>query len=538
MSFSTQALRYGWVALASLGVITGTTIYIVNNARHQIKPEDMAELFLGVHERCLATQTSTNKSTYIIYDGMHRKNVTYTNDGTYAVPPPVYTYLWPKTNSDIAPRVAFPLYPEDFNSYPGANGKFMANPEGVTGVHFLALSVCYTSFWPDGVSHVIAYSNPISYYRNLPLTQTVNYASSYTSTGGYVWVTSVFSNTVWVPLDHHFEYVTNIIGGPSWYTRRVDDLDCNFFNSWFYQMNTTIKALIPYYVDTNTVYDGTTNIVMLTVTGLWASLGIGDKTNQFTRTPCWTNPVSTNWVVNYTSYWPSTNGTATNINYTSDYRQVVNYAQSWTATGGHVWVTSSNWANSVVTVTNTATYGDYPWQIYVEDLQERYKVLNALAIVPFGKCVGTNLSGNLDMVQIIGTGVSGTNTTPNIRQGTWSVGLLDGSAYDTSMGEYGLWPLAYNFVYFGVTYNPYQIYFDWYALPASCSMKISLLGTLGRVKIWGATSYAYKNEPITVANGYTSIDINFSSTNAGGYGWVNLYGTIAPQFSYCTNKYW
>jgi hypothetical protein len=83
-------------------------------------------------------------------------------------------------------------------------------------------------------------------------------------------------------------------------------------------LDTTIKSLVPYYVDTNTVYDGATNIVMLTVTGLWASLGIGDKTNKFTREP---------------------------------------------AIGA-----------------NAATYGDYPWQIYVEDLQERYKVLNALKI--------------------------------------------------------------------------------------------------------------------------------------------------------------
>jgi hypothetical protein len=143
-------------------------------------------------------------------------------------------------------------------------------------------------------------------------------------------------------------------------------------------LDSKIKALVPCYVDADTVYDGTTNIIMLTVTGLWASLGIGDGTNQFTRTPAWTNPISTNWIVNYTSYWPSTNGTATNINYTSDYRQVVNYAQSWTATGGHVWVASSNWASEVVTVTNVATYGDYPWQIYAQDLEERYKVLNAL----------------------------------------------------------------------------------------------------------------------------------------------------------------
>ncbi|MBU1858223.1 MAG: hypothetical protein KKC28_14695, partial [Verrucomicrobia bacterium] len=86
--------------------------------------------------------------------------------------------------------------------------------------------------------------------------------------------------------------------------------------------NLDLKAtnLVPCYVDDNTVYDGTTNIVMLAVTGLWAQLEIGDRTNQFTGTP---------------------------------------------AIG-----------------TNSATYGDYPWRIYVTNLQERYTVLNALKTLP------------------------------------------------------------------------------------------------------------------------------------------------------------
>jgi len=74
-----------------------------------------------------------------------------------------------------------------------------------------------------------------------------------------------------------------------------------------------IKSLVPCYLDTNNPPHN------LTVTGLWASLGIGDGTNKFTRTP---------------------------------------------ALG-----------------TNVATYGDYPWQIYEEDLVERYKVLNALEYI-------------------------------------------------------------------------------------------------------------------------------------------------------------
>ena len=98
-------------------------------------------------------------------------------------------------------------------------------------------------------------------------------------------------------------------------------------------MASKIKSLVPFYVDTNTVYDGTTNIAMLTVTGLWAQLKIGNWTNQFTCTP---------------------------------------------AIG-----------------TNAATYGDAPWRIYATNLQERCKVLNALKQRKLREYVsnGTNFSG-------------------------------------------------------------------------------------------------------------------------------------------------
>lgn len=185
MGFSVQAVRYGWVALASLGVLTGATIYVSKNQRHQVKPLDIIEIALGTDERVMALQTGTNES-------------------------------------------GAPVYP-------------VARP---------------------------------SFVRTL------------TDTNG----ASVS--------------VTNTIG---WHIDRA----------MMVSLDATIKAIVPYYCDTNTVYAGTTNITMLTVTGLWASLGIGDRTNEFTRTP--------------------------------------------------------------EIGTNAATYGDYPWQIYVEDLQERYKVLNALS---------------------------------------------------------------------------------------------------------------------------------------------------------------
>ena len=82
-------------------------------------------------------------------------------------------------------------------------------------------------------------------------------------------------------------------------------------------LDTKIKALCPYYVDTNSVYDGTTNIIMHTFTGLLASLDLGDHTN-FTAIP---------------------------------------------AIG-----------------TNVATYGPWAWRNYVVAWQERYKVLEALKV--------------------------------------------------------------------------------------------------------------------------------------------------------------
>lgn len=88
-------------------------------------------------------------------------------------------------------------------------------------------------------------------------------------------------------------------------------------NNLMSDLDLKAKALVPCYVDDNTIYSGTTNIAMLTTNGLWATLQIGDKTNQFTGTP---------------------------------------------AIG-----------------TNPPTYGDYPWRIYVEEIKERYKVLYSLS---------------------------------------------------------------------------------------------------------------------------------------------------------------
>lgn len=432
MAFSFQDIKYGWVALASLGIITGTTIYVVNNQRQQVRPEDIIEIALGVHERCLATQYSTNPVSYY-------------------VTPPSFVRTW--------------------------------------------------------------------------------YSNVYTTDG-----VTVYTNTV-----------TNTIG---WHIDR----------SMMIELDVKIKALVSYYCDTNTVYDGSPDIRMLTATGLWASLQIGDKTNQFTREPCWTNPISTNWIVNYTSYWPSTNGVATNINYTSQYQQVVNYAESWTATGGHVWVSYSNWPSMVVQVTNAATYGDYPWQIYKEDLEERYKVLNALL---YGfKGASYNSGFNQDAVSICyGNWEDAKNACDAL---PWSpssnnVPLYCWSGSEMSVGgdvcaEKHLYASK---AYVGslntdITHNA-MCYFkaDSNNIPQGHILQFDDFG-LGYIQ--NAFVYIEESGESTESEYITSswlglepnqanwIAMNWASeappTSGRGFGFDSVYWIVRWNFQYCTNKYW
>ena len=198
MAWNFTDLRYGWKITTGI-VLAGTTIYVANNTRWRVNQADVIELALGVHERCLATQTGTNKA----------------GEPVYAVAPPVIVRSW--------------------------------------------------------------------------------YSNSYEST-----VTNGVTN--WFAV-LHTNIVTNAIG---WRTDRqmMVDLDAKIF------------ALIPYYVDTNSAYDGSSNISMLTVTGVFASLQIGDHTNQFTAIP---------------------------------------------AIG-----------------TNAATFGPWAWRNYIVAWQERYKVMNVM----------------------------------------------------------------------------------------------------------------------------------------------------------------
>ena len=358
MAYSKTALKYGWLILT--GITLGTTIFVVNNQRNQVKQEDIIEIVLGVTERCLATQYTTNDPPY------------------YRVAPPSFVRNW------------------DYQYW-----------------QYGGYKICYTSYWPNATPNVVCYTNfRTDAYVKPP---NVSYAESWTATGGYVWVT----RGGWpysYPMEEKGETITNTIG---WHTDRA----------MMVSLDATIKALVPYYVDTNSVYDGTTNIAMLTVTGLWDTLDIGDGTNKFTRTPAWTNQIGTNWIVSYTNLETqgslsqtnafavyTTNGGVVTTNFYYQFGYSLEYTNKhvcyttsqdmavWVVTDiGSVYVRWLNYPESAGTetrwrerfvptqgyfmsnfpqvvsqTTNAATYGDYPWQIYVEDLQERYKVLEAL----------------------------------------------------------------------------------------------------------------------------------------------------------------
>ena len=509
MSFATQALRYGWVALASLGALTGTTIYVLNNQRHQVKPEDVIELVLGVTERCLATQTGISSNQVVTTNEVGTITTNWIEFGVYAVSPPTFVRSWMKTNVMVTAGTAY--------------------------------TVCYTSYWPSttGVGVVHSYTSNAQ--------PSINYAASWTATNGWVW-TNV-SRWPSMTVTDTVEIVTNTIG---WHT----DLGMLIL------LDTRIKGIVPLYLNTNTVYNGSTNISFLTVTGLWASLNIGDGTNRFTREPAWTNTF-TNWIINYTSYWPSTSGVAVTNCYTSDYRQVVNYAASWTATGGHVWVTSSNWASEVVIVTNAATYDDYPWQIYAEDLEERYKVLEALKMLPLRKSCWseTNFIGMSNInYMAIGADTDGAMSDGHFYHGSEDLGEADYSLTNIYADARRVrTPPSYwlrgDYISFGVPGGrinspapdidgismviELERFIGSQSAPAApYKAQITLLGT-PHVRIYYAFEGFGANTNYTITYTPTSVDV--SGMLRPWYTerlYVYYYPIVTFPFLYCTNKWW
>ena len=278
--------------------------------------------------------------------------------------------------------------------------------------------------------------------------------------------------------------VTNSI---SWYTDRA----------MMVSLDATIKALCPYYVDTNSVYDGTTNIVMLTVTGLWASLNIGDGTNKFTAIPGWTNAATTNY--------SGTNAISTNA-----------------------------------ATTNIVSYGPWAWRNYVVAWQERYKVLEALKVVRLGLCVGTNFPYS-------GATISGTWYSPQypfgFYQGASLLGTNQGVSYPISMGAN---QYDYQNPYSSLTagnatgLNNYPCWFKaayYYGTNAFVSFEFNL-DTPEHTEIWNVIRQDILGggeDNLYYDASSFSINRPFIYQNDSIY---YILATITPDFLYCTNKFW
>lgn len=150
-------------------------------------------------------------------------------------------------------------------------------------------------------------------------------------------------------------------------------------------LDATIRSLVPSFVDDALMSNGTfdayftantnaTSLPMLTVTGLWARLGIGDGTNQFTATPAVPIPANTSWIYSFTGVVDYTEA-MTAVCYTAQEYHVINVATAWQ--GGTV--AYSNATPLITAATNMpATFGDYPIQIHSNAFLERARVLNAL----------------------------------------------------------------------------------------------------------------------------------------------------------------
>lgn len=385
MAWSFTSLKYGWKIPTSIA-LAAVTIYVANNTRWRVNQADVIELALGVHERCLATQTTTNP--------------------TYAVAPPSFVRSW-YSNSYVTTNV------------PG-----------------------------DAVTN---------------------------------WTAQLHTNVF-----------TNVIG---WRTDRA----------MMIELDAKIKELVPYYIDTNTVYDGTTNIVMLTVTGVWASLGIGDGTNQFTSIPSWTNNVG------------ETNCT-----------------------------------------TNAATFGPWAWRNYMVAWQERYKVLNALKLykAPFAYSV----TGAFNKVAQGGTPQTAqgyADVAAIFNETSWSPDVFDNLFYGGAFldNDYILsWSMVRvktklkidGISNANLTANSWQMYLLVNKYPWPVAVETVFYeegyGTNRNYHLFqdgsGSPSYPYVTPYIGDVDAV--LDLRLDPTDIWANGWrvESLVFLIDWQFSYCTNKYW
>jgi hypothetical protein len=120
---------------------------------------------------------------------------------------------------------------------------------------------------------------------------------------------------------------------------------------------------------------------------------------------------------------------------------------------------------------NVATYGDYPWQIYVGDLQERYKVLNALKVTIATRKASTNGSHFHSFGMVWRRDLTGqhwTNTVTGASDNTYKpysyadlLGLPNGYNYSAN-ADWEVYYYDFGEFYHKMSYAEYKQYFTWY----------------------------------------------------------------------------
>jgi len=269
------------------------------------------------------------------------------------------------------------------------------------------------------------------------------------------------------------------------------------------ELDTKLIALCPYYVDTNSVYDGTTNIIMHTFTGLLTSLDLGDHTN-FTAIP---------------------------------------------AIG-----------------TNIATYGPWAWRNYVVAWQERYKVLNAMKMTKrdLGWTVATTNERYLFVNN--GDGRTNYDVMVAYYSSHWPSDHVAGyhvcakmtdlnySDYPRIIGLEGWCAYAYvNSIYVDTNLSKSVSYFvrskgwqNWMSGPFVFNAQGVTMGTNWTLLTTANIGFNSSNPvPVIVGdeNSGCPTVIPFSDTydeNDFFYGWElqDITVTCDWTFNYCANKYW
>jgi hypothetical protein len=430
-----QKLAYGTLAAAGIA-LTGATIYQAGSNRRQVHPVDIIELMEGVAERQaallsvpLTDRVTTNWMTAwaadpsgLTYPVRSGSNVTYV---PYVTPAGSNAYVLTNRNVGLA----------IYQSVNVTTGRYIWGQwTNLTAVGFGgALDGAYTlrTNWIGTTSRLYLYAQVADPHyvlldagpgQAVPLrlceydpewswpNPNTNFPAEYTEYDDWAYTTLFETAPGSTPragwLAGPWDAGTGTFAGvgsvdtnalrdaAAVVTQRVRNaLAWALPRATVAALDTAILALVPQYVDdSRTNSAGTfddwfagpaapTGFPMMTVTGIFARLGIGDRTNQFTRSPALTFPALTNWVYEFESWAPGT--TAVAVCYTADVATAVTYAASWTATSGHVWAVYTNPAPLAIPATNMpATYGDLPWQIYTNDLVERYRVLAALRMTP------------------------------------------------------------------------------------------------------------------------------------------------------------